>query len=393
MRVPIAGGVHGRLIRAHELMHARVSPVAPVIVEAWPDLSPRAVECAEEFRVNELLRRIGFDVDELRDGSERLAGERLAATGEWAELACFAAALSGTRALSDLVRGVRRVAGEWAAACRAIERELGGVVRRVPTSSIASTALGPAGLPLGFATHTRRLAEVVDLWAAAPRAGVRRTARPRATGTFAPLLLDEAVELDRRVHGACVVRRARAAYGRRVLRPDRLVTDPARRVFERRASCRGGVVVVDQSGSMAITEHELVSLLAAAPGAFVVGYSHAPGSQAVPNAWVLADRGRAASRVRAGNVGNGVDGPVLRFALGRRRGREPVVWVSDGQVTDSTDHADPGLAVECAQLALRHGIQMVTGVPEAVGRLAARAAPMERPRLLGRVAAAVTASP
>ena len=39
--------------------------------------------------------------------------------------------------------------------------------------------------------------------------------------------------------------------------------------------------------------------------------------------------------VPPGNVGNGVDGPALRFALSSRRGREPVIWVCDGQVTDS----------------------------------------------------------
>lgn len=394
MRAPFAGGEHGRLIRAHELMHARVSPIAPALVDVWDDLHPRAVECAEEFRVNLLLTRAGFDLGELRDGSETLTGERLAAAAAWEELAFFSAALCGSRALGDLVRGVRRVSPEWAKACRTLERELRRAVRRWSTDAVAATLPDDNGLPLGFARHTRRLAEIVDAWGRhGPQTATRRSGRPRATGVFAPIVLDTSVELDRVVRGGFARTHARAAWGRRVVRPDRIVTDPARRVFEQPTRGCGGVVVVDQSGSMSIAASELAALLAAAPGALVVGYSHAPGTHGVPNAWVLADRGLAASAVRPGNVGNGVDGPAIRYALARRRGAEPVLWVTDGQVTDSADHADMALAGECARLVLRHGIRMVRSVAEAIERLRAGRAPSGQPRLLGRVAAAVTADP
>jgi hypothetical protein len=63
-------------------------------------------------------------------------------------------------------------------------------------------------------------------------------------------------------------------------------------------------------------------------------------------------------------VGNGVDGPVLRWAVGERRGREPVVWVTDGQVTDSHDHPDDALSEECARLVLSNQIRMVRGLDE-----------------------------
>jgi hypothetical protein len=396
MRVPFEGGAHGRVVRAHELMHARVSPLTPSMLEAFEDLEPRAVECAEEFRVNHLLGRVGFDLRELRDGSERLTGQRLADAGEWVELAHFAAAVSGTRALADLVTGVRRIAPAWATACRAVERELLRAARRVATSSLASTSWGHSPLPDGFAQHTRSFATIVARHAAAPATMQRtrprrRGARPAATGCFAPLVLDEGVVLDRVVRGAITPRRVAASTGRRVVRPQRLVTDPQRRVFERHTRRRGGVVVVDQSGSMSLSEVQLGELLDAAPGAFVLGYSHAPGATGLPNAWVLAERGRAASTVPAGNVGNGVDGPALRLALSKRRAREWVVWVCDGQVTDSGDHADPALAAECARLVVRHGIKMVPTVDEALRALRARGTGVRRGRALGRVGAAVTA--
>jgi hypothetical protein len=397
MRVPFDAGEHGRLVRAHELMHARVSPLVADAFDRWP-LPARSVECAEEFRVNFLLGRLGFDLAELRDGSERLTGVRLAEAGDWDETLWFTAAVSGTRALRDVVAGVRRVDTGWANACRALERALLAGARLAPTASLASTQPGVDGLALGYAEHTRAFAELISRHidrgpsgASRPRRAARRE-RPIATGRFAPLELDRSVELDRRVVGAVATRRAPSASGRRVVRPERLVTDPARRLFERTSRRTGGIVVVDQSGSMALSSGDLERLLAAAPGAFVLGYSHAPGSAGVPNAWVLAQRGRAASTVRSGNVGNGVDGPALRFALARRRGGEGMVWVCDGQVTDSGDHADGALAAECARLVVRHGISMVATVDEAVELLGSRRlARRGTPRPLGRVGAAVTA--
>lgn len=398
MRVPFDGGEHGRLVRAHELMHARVSPLVPGAFGRWP-LPSRSVECAEEFRVNHLLGRLGFDLAELRDGSERLTGIRLAEAGEWDETIWFTAAVSGTRALRDVVTGVRRVHPVWANACRALERALLASARLVPTASLASTRPGADELPLGYAEHTRVFAELISAHvdrgpggSGRPRSA-RRRERPVATGRFAPLVLDHAVTLDRRVTGAVASRRAPSATGRGVVRPDRLVTDPARRLFDRTSRGVGGVVVVDQSGSMALTSEDLERLLAAAPGAFVLGYSHAPGSSDVPNAWVLAQRGRAASTVRAGNVGNGVDGPALRFALSRRRAGEGVIWICDGQITDSGDHADAALTEECARLVVRHGIRMVSTVDEALGVLGSRRASVSGVRALGRVGACVTASP
>jgi hypothetical protein len=73
----------------------------------------------------------------------------------------------------------------------------------------------------------------------------------------------------------------------------------------------------------------------------------------------MADRGSVATTIRSGNIGNGVDGAVLAWALRRRRNTEPIVWVTDGQVTDSHDHPDDGLTLQCAELVRRHRIRLV----------------------------------
>ena len=116
----------------------------------------------------------------------------------------------------------------------------------------------------------------------------------------------------------------------------------------------------------------LVALVRHSPRCVVIGYSHRPGDLGVtPNAWVLATSGAVATQVPAGNVGNGVDGPVLAWALSLARRGEPVVWVSDGQVTDSHDHPNGELAAECANLVATRRIRLVRDLEDAPRALAA----------------------
>ena len=81
LRVPQDDDAVARVVRAHELMHIRVSPHRR---EHVPDegLPERALECAEEFRVNRLLSLLGFDTGLLCDGSEKLGARRLAESAE-----------------------------------------------------------------------------------------------------------------------------------------------------------------------------------------------------------------------------------------------------------------------------------------------------------------------
>ena len=69
--------------------------------------------------------------------------------------------------------------------------------------------------------------------------------------------------------------------------------------------------------------------------------------------------------VGAGN-GNGVDGPVLEYALSNRRGSEAIIWVCDGVVTTKDDGYSPRLARYCYELAKRHKIVMVDNPEDAV---------------------------
>jgi hypothetical protein len=58
---------------------------------------------------------------------------------------------------------------------------------------------------------------------------------------------------------------------------------------------RGGVIVIDLSGSMSVEAEQIEALLTALPTALIVGYSHSPGNLGgVANAWVIAKGGKRA---------------------------------------------------------------------------------------------------
>jgi hypothetical protein len=407
LEVPYGTSAVDRVIRAHELMHVRVSPhdVNPLAVHT--DIVPRALECAEEYRVNELLGRLGFDLAALGDGSETASGHRLAQADAWAEAVYFYVATLGTGAEGAFLRGVRRVRSPWVKPLGVLRRRIVALVSGLATVDVGSTER-PAGeidaLPRGFELVSVPVARLMmDVAAAAvPESAdqlrqLRRSLEPggrRApTGRFAPLVFDATLSYEAVARRALARRHRPDVSGTAMAYPNRLLTDPHRRAFARPRRAVGGIVVVDQSGSMDLDPGDLDRLLARTPGATVVGYSHRPGDPGVTaNAWLIADAGRRVRELPTGNVGNGVDGPVLGWALARRRRGDPVLWVTDGQVTDSNDHPSTALSAHCAALVARHRIRLVRTLAEAADALAGHRIPSEPVRQFGRVGRALVES-
>lgn len=371
LEVPLGADATSRVVRAHELMHARVSPHVLEHYVGLAGVSPRALECAEELRVNTLIARLGFDVTLLRDGSEKNGGRRVAESGDWSEALCFLMAVLATGGEKEFLAGIRQVAPTWMSGLRAVRKRALALMNALVSSSLAATRLNEEALPSGYADATVVLARLLtqSMDARPPtnpeelrsfRRSLEPGGRRAPTGRFARLRFDDTVMMTRRPRGAGL-RRARASTSGPSMRyPSRLLTDERRRAFAQRVTCHGGVVVIDQSGSMDLDDASLAALLRRAPDALVVGYSHRPGDHGLTsNAWILADRGSVATVIPSGNIGNGVDGAVLEWVLRRRRNGEPIVWVTDGQVTDSHDHPDEVLTRHCAELVKRHRIRLV----------------------------------
>lgn len=394
LTVPLDGSTRSRVVRAHELVHARVSPLWRDIPGELRTVPPRLLECAEEFRVNTIVARLGLGVESLADGSERSGGRWLAETAQWDEAVCFLLAVLGTGGEKPYLLGLRAVEPTWAPALRALAKRATSMLAEIDLAELTSLEVDDRGIPKGYATATLRVAEWMTTFldAAPPRSSeevsrFRRSVEPGGrrprTGIFAELVV--APTLLREASSYHSIRRHRPATTGRSLRyPSRLVTDPDRRIFSAPARSAGGIVIIDQSGSMDIDVTELTRAVRAHRDALIVGYSHRPGDRTGSvNCWLLASRGRVTETIRPGNVGNGVDGPVLRWALAQRRNDEPLVWVTDGQVTDSNDHPDEALTRECAELVRRGRIRLVRTVAEAGGAL--RHAPHRAPEEFGRV--------
>lgn len=388
MKVPYGEDAASRIIRIHELMHVRVSPFdVAAAVASIDDIDPQAVIAAEEFRVNTLIAKAGFSTDDLRDGSEFTSGERCADRGDWRGAVLNIGATAGTKAAADFLRGVKKIDPEWAKALREIEKAMIKTVKKVGSKTLGDTELNSDGIPNGFARYTRAIAELlrVGLEAGEPDDGdgdadgkeidaeeIKKRVRPGGTGgkrgSFAPLILEK-IPLTRRVGGQIGRKRVATNMGRNPRRINRMLVDPERRVFDRKIKGKGGVVLIDQSGSMHLDETDLWAILEAAPGCTVIGYSHRPGSSETPNVWVLAQDGKVCSQIRKGNGGNGVDGPALEFAVKKRKQGEPIIWVCDGAVSDDRDAYHDHLAEVCAKIVAKEKIHMVRDSGDAVKAL------------------------
>jgi hypothetical protein len=371
LEIPLGPDATSRVVRAHELMHARVSPHRIEHFGGLDEMAPRALECAEELRINTLIARLDFDVALLRDGSEKNGARRIAESGDWSEAICFLMAVLGTGGEKEFLAGIRQIEPSWMPGLRAVRKRAAALMNGLSSAALGATRLNDEQMPSGYANATVVLARILtQSMAARPPTSAeelrsfRRSLEPGGrrppTGRFAALHFDDTLTMSPRPRSAGV-RRARASTSGPTMRyPSRLLTDDRKRAFARRASFHGGLVIIDQSGSMDLDEASLSSLLRRAPDALVVGYSHRPGDQgATANVWILADRGSVATRIPSGNIGNGVDGAVLEWALKRRRNAEPIVWVTDGQVTDSHDHPDSALTIRCAELVRHHRIRLV----------------------------------
>lgn len=148
----------------------------------------------------------------------------------------------------------------------------------------------------------------------------------------------------------------------------RWYTDPSRRIFGRKTRSLGAVVVADCSGSMSLSDKDLEELMAMSSGATVLCYSTGNYADADnPNAWVVARKGRQVRHMPCFPGGNGCDGPALRYAVRNLRdsSKQPVIWISDQQVTGYGDVSNQELYDECRRIVSRYGIQVVPTVRQA----------------------------
>lgn len=420
MVVPVSPEETERCIRAHEMMHAKVSPADDF--PRWIErgiATDTALRAVEELRVNFLIGKAGFDaMTHLTDGSELAAGEKLAQRGDWAGCVYTTIGFSATAGLKQFLTGVRRHNREWGDVLRDIAKKAEKEIAKVHAKGVlANTERDPnTGLaPLGF-SHVERIAEWVDRLANPPqeenedengedqqeaqngKTGEqgKETGKAEKAGNGqpkAPITKDQVkrqkpadtgrrgvvpqwmnlrvskLPLTRHAPGGMGRKRRANDIGRNPRRINRMLVDPQKRIFDATKKGNGGVVVIDGSGSMHLDERDILRIVEAAPGATVAVYS-TDSDNTKDNLWVLAEKGKMVDKLPKRHGGNGVDAPALKWGINQRQhANAPVVFVTDGMVHGVRDGYNDTLAMDCINLCLKHKVLVRSNVDSAVKAL------------------------
>lgn len=406
-----------RVIRAHEMMHAKVSPapaewLACLAREIASEQSLRAVE---EARVNSLCNRVNIPVAKyLTDGTEKIAGKKLAESDDLTALVHGAVGTAGTIGGTEFIKGVRLVNKSVAKVMASIQKQVMKHIDSVHMSELAKVSDGTQ--ESGFA-HTERIAEWVDTLInkmeeekeedkskgesesksesesesdtelGEPMSDLKKpkTSKPMPTrdpsdptksiprparGTipeWGKLRIKKLVMPDA-TRGNLGKKRIASDTGKNPRRMHRYLTD--RKVFDRTSKGMGGVVLIDASGSMSFNHNDIRDIVEAAPGCTVAMYTEVGWSKGstTPNLWILAEKGRICKTSdmpdhRSGNV---VDYPALKWAVKQRqRSASPVIWVSDGGVTGLGDSSHEALSRQVGKYVTHERVLVVRDVDQA----------------------------
>lgn len=421
MFVPTYDDEKSRHVRAHEMFHAKVSPTTQQYEKIWKVrkfASDRTLTACEELRVNTLMLNAGFEPHlHLTDGSEKLNGIQMATHNDFQASALASISLANTAGLPSFLEGVSLVHPEWIPILTKLTKESVAMFQGVGKHNLKMdkektewrkipelNALGDKPHSNGFG-YTEALArwveemigvitdpetqkrqgkkqgegkgkdgkdgEVAKLVRRIGKAGKQQREKTwvqgniprRGTAQQWETLVVATPMLVRNVIGAIGKKRVATDVGRNPRRISRLLTDPQRRIFDRIVKGQGGVVLVDTSGSMCLSQDDVKALVTHAPSALVAMYS----GGGKPNLWVIANKGKMVQKLPHPHGSNGVDFPALVWAIKKRqRVSSPVIWVSDGYVTGKGDTHTPELIMDCIRLCKKHGVYVVPTPDDAI---------------------------
>lgn len=422
MRIPSGDSELEQCIRIHEMIHAKISPTTNDFKGwlSRGIASERALILAEETRVNYLVKLLGYPIDTyLKDEREILDAALYASRNDWSNLVAGTVASVFTAAEQDWIQGskkhsptyskqlkyiidavhefwsdiYKRYAGEPKMAMKAfseinsldcpkyVKKQNDKVLSGEITTRNAYDEPVYHSPNLGF-RFTEELAEIIDTFLNAQDLmlstdednniinslremdGVFGTASPWDELRFSP------IKAFQTVTGAINRKRTATNIGKNPRRVSRLLTDPERRIFDRTKKIEGGIVLVDGSGSMRFDYKQIERIVLASPGATIAIYSASDeprghNQRSCPyNIFVVAKDGKMVSNKQLANVvkelngGNGVDMPVLKWALKMRKtNKQPIIWVTDGFL-----HQNPAEVSRATHLAVANKVMFANNM-------------------------------
>ena len=390
MRVSSMTDETSRYFKVRELTRTRVTPIQSVEeLSKYTTESPAALAAAEEIRLNFLTKKLGYNTDLMKDGRERKLGERFAEVGSiesWNEAVAYGASLIGTKAFNSFLTGLRQENNDWATQMRGLSDKILEQYKEVSLYYLGNSQpidlYNPfwegISVPYGY-TFTRSMAQWIDSWFKKPEEPgdefefddedfeSEEFLGYQEEGGFEDLRIDNSVPRPLAVKGYMHRKKKSSAMGKSVRYPQRMLTDPQKRIFTQKTRVNGGVVLIDVSGSMSLSDDDVQVILENAPGALVMAYS-SNSYKGEPNLTILADRGKQVAKIPESifRGGNGVDGPALEYAIKRRKGNELVIWVTDGLVMGKGGVTNIELGIRCAATVMKERVIMIPSVEEAV---------------------------
>ena len=418
MKAPDEFGEVAEACRAHAYCHGAFSPVEPLRNYARTfGVETDALTIAECLRMNVIAEHSGVSIEAFVDYSEEGKARRAGLHKSWRDALLITLYAHRTGHESKVKTALTKFAPtEWRKPLQEFRREMKRIVSHYHYSISNLTALEfdyteedgtkrQIEMPAGFSTsislarlvgqHTRQEPELETAEARAGKAEAKAererekkrssamskfTKHPEHTGKGSSYddvrLMD--TELDQNHLGKMAKRRIPSNKGKAPRHVSRMVTDPHTRIFSRKIRAHGGVVLIDQSGSMSLRPEEVEAILAVAGGATVIGYSDC--GNHVANVWIHAKNGKRSTLAPMGGSGNGVDASALRYAISERaRTGEPIVWVTDGYAYSKNGNMGKKETAELVSLITRYGIHMTDTPAQAVAILA-KASRGEKPR-------------
>lgn len=402
MAAPLYDDPCSRSIRAHEMIHAKVSPKDLTEWLERTTAKERTLVVAEEARVNYIARKLGFFPHvHLSDGSEHHTGEMAAKNNDWAGAVLNAAITMNCAGFDAYIRGIKKHKPEWEPSLKAIVKKINKYLDSAAIEELMSTSEWSNYYYIGCPTPSGFIfTEVIAKWlegvgeisngneeltedsenSKVPTATQILKSKQLAFGTHDASMYAaqvwgklnvEKCKMVPRAGGSFSKKRIASPIGKNPRRLTRALTDPDKRIFDAKRRGMGGVVLIDVSGSMRLSIEQVISIVEMAPGATVATYAEDDdGSRGIPNLHIVAIDGKIAEKLPNRQTGNNVDLPALEWAIkARKKKSDPIVWVSDGEVTSTTGELFPSGAIECINLCRKQGIITVADTGSAIAVL------------------------
>lgn len=361
MLVPSSADAYGRMGRLHEMAHVALTPTDGMEQAAAAGIKPEYINVAEDLRLHKYLSTYDFNLEASipeKELKHMIEGYILQKDLKLLTLYSIASHfLPEQEKITDVVWLERMENGDNDKFLNAFEQ-------------IRNTAVAMLSYGLSFqqsmevAKYLQSIFELGDIISAAmgdnddgrePEIPLDQLInRSLEDGEWGEMKI-ETPPLTKHLPERRMNRQiAPKEYGDMLMFPTRLDDDG--KIFGGIKRTAAAAVLIDVSGSMALSVEDIKNIVKTVPGALVATYCGAGNEGTLK---IVAKNGSMTENLEPDYGGNTVDGPALRW-LGKQKG--PRYWVSDGGVIGGSSSNNPfgaNLVRDCINICRKFDIERI----------------------------------